>query len=914
MDYFLKKSKIKTLIHLDYEGTSFSEWSVPESCSVKDKRSPQTELRCPSPGFHHIKPLVTGPVKEERYLSVDNSHTCFMWYYHVKNYFDNLTQVITVWIYDPENADHDELQWNAKGPSLVGGCIIIIIIDKVWKISIPMRKDDVIKDLKGNNVAFQDCFIAQFRFLLTLPLLTIPEIPGDLPLSSPRGSQVMIDWCECVPSSAIVVTDKETFQTNDSFHTWTKIRVPPGILNDAERHSVTDVCLLEDKIFFLINDILYLKDFNTFTRLGRNENIPDNGIVGITSRRWCWLNYLLKFQGTRSIVAIWTSNEVYLGSKNHLNSTGHKEPQYLFGFKKIITAAELKNLLNLSPTATLTIHTIEYTAHPLEFALFFHYCTTCINSKEIHMVIYNEDTKHWMYQDFVLYVPMDSFLVPRFLYSAVPELLLWDKHKIYYSYYNFTVSGIFQTHTESGNLSKVAQNSNIHEIFLDYFGNILIKMENNLMFHTKVYIGNVVQLNSWTDTTMKSISALDISGQLYFIYCYENGTLKQQQYPLKLEVQSTVYKEKEICPYISFKNNIGYSYYIFDKRSNLSFWAQIIYPENIGLHIILESYGPKLLQETKIFNNVVVSGYCTKTMLTNFTQMVDYEGADDYFKLQDQTSGTMLYHIKPSKHSKACTASLKVFQVMVGCNSRKYIAVKGFPKDGCYQYNFSYVIDKSYLRHQPSKNLKVQYDWKAYGCPLKLEFRKQFHPVVQLFDDNGYIEDVNVNFIVWEIHGRNDYSFNTTMRKTGCVNEAQTWKSMTELNKHLPLESAWGPENYKHCFSYAIGKPGDLNLPYEIINSSNNNYIIWPVDHSGMYVFGVKILDPNYSFCNLTTIFAIETFGLILRPNGYLVAAFLFLLMLLFFSILVLSYFQYMKIYRQFIYQSHHISERKKKM
>lgn len=40
--------------------------------------------------------------------------------------------------------------------------------------------------------------------------------------------------------------------------------------------------------------------------------------------------------------------------------------------------------------------------------------------------------------------------------------------------------------------------------------------------------------------------------------------------------------------------------------------------------------------------------------------------------------------------------------------------------------------------------------------------------VSRRFNENGYIEDVEVNFIVWEIHGRNDYSFNNTMKKV-CV-------------------------------------------------------------------------------------------------------------------------------------------------
>ncbi|XP_037366205.1 cation channel sperm-associated auxiliary subunit epsilon-like isoform X2 [Talpa occidentalis] len=74
----------RSTIKLEYEGTSFSEWSVPQTCSIKDKSSPRTELRCSSAGVQTIKPIVTGPdVEEERYLSIANSYICFLWYYHV---------------------------------------------------------------------------------------------------------------------------------------------------------------------------------------------------------------------------------------------------------------------------------------------------------------------------------------------------------------------------------------------------------------------------------------------------------------------------------------------------------------------------------------------------------------------------------------------------------------------------------------------------------------------------------------------------------------------------------------------------------------------------------------------------------------------------------------------------------------
>ncbi|XP_058286472.1 cation channel sperm-associated auxiliary subunit epsilon isoform X1 [Hylobates moloch] len=932
----------RTTIKLEYEGTLFTEWNVPETCFVLNKSSPTTELHCSSPGVHAIKPIVTGPDEEERYLFVESSHTCFLWYYTVryagnslgdsvllscasdKHFFNNFTQLVIVWAYDPESADPDELLGNAEEPSInsivlstqmatLGQKPVIHTILKrkvyssnekmkrgTWRIVVPMTKDDALKEIRGNQVTFQDCFIADCLILLTFPLLTIPEIPGYLPISSPRGSQLMASWDACVVASAVLVTDMETFQTTDSFKSWTRIRVPPDILSDDERRSVADVILSRDGIVFLINGVLYVKSFRGFIRLGRITDLADGGITGISSRKWCWVNYLFKAKGERSNFAVWTENEIYLG--------------YIrLEFARLVTTTELKNILNLSVTATLTIDKVEYTGHPLEIAVFLNYCTMCTVTKKIFLVIYNEDTKQWVSQDFTLDAPIDSVIMPHFTFSALPGLLLWNKHSIYYCYHNFTFTGILQTPAGHGNLSMLSNDSIIHEVLIDYYGDILVKMENNVIFFSKINTRDAVKLHLWTNNTTRAFIFLSTSGQTYFVYALDDGTIQIQDYPLHLEAQSIAFKTKDKCPYMAFHNNVARVFYFLDKGEALTLWTQIVYPENTGLYVIVESYGPKILEESHDISFEAAFGYCTKTLTLTFYQNVDYERISDYFETQDNHTGLVMVQFRPSEYSKTCRMAQKVFQIAVGCDDKKFIAIKGFSKKGCHHHDFSYVIEKSYLRHQPSKNLRVRYIWEEYGCPLRLDFKEKFQPVVQLFDDNGYVKDVEANFIVWEIHGRNDYSFINTMAQSGCLHEAQTWKSMIELNKHLPLEEVWGPENYKPCFSYAIGKPGDLNQPYEIINSSNGNHIFWPMGHSGMYVFRVKILDPNYSFCNLTAVFAIETFGLIPSPSVYLVASFLFVLMLLFFTLLVLSYFRYMRIYRRYIFEPLHKPQRKHK-
>lgn len=131
-----------------------------------------------------------------------------------------------------------------------------------------------------------------------------------------------------------------------------------------------------------------------------------------------------------------------------------------------MTTEKLKTFLNIPSAATLTIHNVEYPGHPLELALFLSYCTTCKVNKTIYLVIYNEDTEDCVNQNFALDVPIDSFLTPHFIFTALPGLVLWDKYRIYYFYHNFTETGVLQTPTEFGNLSRLAHNSIIHDIFI----------------------------------------------------------------------------------------------------------------------------------------------------------------------------------------------------------------------------------------------------------------------------------------------------------------------------------------------------------------------------------------------------------------------------------------------------------------
>ncbi|KAG6931384.1 hypothetical protein G0U57_001919, partial [Chelydra serpentina] len=146
--------------------------------------------------------------------------------------------------------------------------------------------------------------------------------------------------------------------------------------------------------------------------------------------------------------------------------------------------------------------------------------------------------------------------------------------------------------------------------------------------------------------------------------------------------------------------------------------------------------------------------------------------------------------------------------------------------------------------------------------------------IVYRYDGSTFVKTVEANFILWEVHGRSDYSYNSSMKQVGCLRKAQTWISMLEEHENSTLDEIWGPQNYRSCFESELGPPGDLNQLYQILNHSGYNSLVWPTEYSGIYVFRVKIVDPNFSFCDLNTIFAVRTYGIVESPNTGKVAGF----------------------------------------
>ncbi|PIK56076.1 putative cation channel sperm-associated protein subunit delta [Apostichopus japonicus] len=67
--------------------------------------------------------------------------------------------------------------------------------------------------------------------------------------------------------------------------------------------------------------------------------------------------------------------------------------------------------------------------------------------------------------------------------------------------------------------------------------------------------------------------------------------------------------------------------------------------------------------------------------------------------------------------------------------------------------------------------------------------------------------------------------------------------------------------NYISCHSPEQGAERcDPSQPYEVLSNNTANGIKFS-QYNGIYVFNITVLDPDYSFCQLETQFAVEVFG-----------------------------------------------------
>ncbi|XP_066553444.1 cation channel sperm-associated auxiliary subunit epsilon-like [Amia ocellicauda] len=837
-------------IFLEYEGSSFVEWRYPDSCAVNNKSSPNAILTCRTPGVHKVKPIVSG-------------------------------SILRVWVMDPQDAHPSELNNTALLPSeqsryfsqkffLLGQDPVVQwsptksshgdfdFLKGYWEVPLTNIGNIQTYWIKGMAVNFQDCFVFSSKYMLhDLDPQGLPE-DTEVPLRLPQGHPLSVVWQSCFPNRALLLSDTGTFSTRDAFNTVVEIRVIPcQLATPLEGHFiVTGAVLVEGGILFLMSGSVYWRN-NSGHFWKRQEDLPGSGVLGLQYRPLCWQEYPIQ-DVELSVMAVWTATQLYLG-----RSTFHKEADQ----------ALLKNILNLPLSYNVNIAAVAFGSRPPEVGVLVEACDICDSSDtRLFLTIYDEETGTWVQSGFLAKlkphsVPPGPFSM-RFMQSALPSVLLWNKEVLYYSFKNNSKYGLLH-HDGSNNFTQVSGGSSIQQVVLDLKWNLVVKMENNALFYCKVGMSELVRLHMWEQPGKPTALYVNTKDQMNTLR-WAGSRYEAQAYPLSMELKSLVTGTAHSCSYFTFQHSMDMLVLYLDMGEKKEFWASVVYPEGMGVNLQVFGYRLDLLHVETRTCFEVAHHICTKNMTITMYHQMDYSKADDYRKEISQTSGIATLELAPNLTGNTC--QLPPNQL------------------------------GSVLRDPQDEDLVVNYDNEKFGCLRRIHYKAPFLPSIDLYDGDTFLTSVDANFIIWEVHGRKDYSFNASMQREGCLREAQTWSSMLSGNKSLSSSSmgeAWGPHNYKSCFEVTPGVLGDLSKPYEILNSSTDNFITWSQTQSGIYVFNVKILDPNFSFCDLQAVFAVQTYGVITRDFGALTEAITVTFSLIVIFVLGCTYFRYVKVFNQ---------------
>ncbi|XP_075386578.1 cation channel sperm-associated auxiliary subunit delta [Tenrec ecaudatus] len=210
--------------------------------------------------------------------------------------------------------------------------------------------------------------------------------------------------------------------------------------------------------------------------------------------------------------------------------------------------------------------------------------------------------------------------------------------------------------------------------------------------------------------------------------------------------------------------------------------------------------------------------------------------------------------------------------ISIGCDLDKKIIVqnnfsacfKGILDPVVLQDNYTYTIEKEaynpkYLHHKmANKDLLAYYPYNILGCPLLLYYDHPWKPVVELWKNGQFLEVVDAEFVLLEVHGMFTYSYSLTAKSANCKWQPQNWSTII-AKEGLPFR--WSRENYESCHKSEEGDPLKWpDVPYEILGGPTDNKVIFN-QRNGIYIFWLSIVDPYYSYCTLQTTFSIYVFG-----------------------------------------------------
>ncbi|XP_075467749.1 cation channel sperm-associated auxiliary subunit delta isoform X4 [Ascaphus truei] len=191
------------------------------------------------------------------------------------------------------------------------------------------------------------------------------------------------------------------------------------------------------------------------------------------------------------------------------------------------------------------------------------------------------------------------------------------------------------------------------------------------------------------------------------------------------------------------------------------------------------------------------------------------------------------------------------------------------------QNDFQYTIQKDsydpklqFRRGVATEDLIVSYNFKELGCPLLIYYDTPWLPTIELWEGDTFVEIIPVEFVMFEIHGIYNYYYQLTPSDAGCVSEPQSWTSMISQQEVPDPNTAWNRKNYRSCKTSTGPVLNSDSYQYEVLGGGIKNMILFPKSN-GIYTFKVIVVDPLYSYCDLTTTFSVYVYGVVAESSVF---------------------------------------------
>ncbi|XP_028592928.2 cation channel sperm-associated auxiliary subunit delta [Podarcis muralis] len=244
--------------------------------------------------------------------------------------------------------------------------------------------------------------------------------------------------------------------------------------------------------------------------------------------------------------------------------------------------------------------------------------------------------------------------------------------------------------------------------------------------------------------------------------------------------------------------------------------------------------------------------------------------------------------------------------IVVGCSPKKHIKIaesttacnRGLFQDIVLQNNFVYSIDRKVYDPQflgrkklSQPNLNITYRYDLWRCPILLYYDSPWLPVLELWDNDEFIEYVSADFVLYEIHGMHNYDYLLNEVEAECRTAAQNWITIMAEDPGKEPSDVWNRLLYENCkIPQENGPLPSASRPYHVLNRNEKNRILFP-QYNGIYVFKAIVVDTHYSYCDLTTVFSVYVHGALPKSQINVGKTLISFLVIIFGSILMVYYF-----------------------